>query len=85
MLGSLGNNPSLEITHSQAAKIEESAELTSGVFSALMTQDLYIADSSRLPRNEAYEHSLSVSLFCYQCLAGKARPMRDNFSPNFSL
>ena len=24
-------------------------------------------------------------LFCYQCLAGKASPMRNNFSPKFSL
>jgi len=58
------NNPSLQISSfgGNRGKCNRTCDPTDGLFSSvLMRQDLHVADSSYLPWNEAYEHSLSLS------------------------
>ena len=45
-----------------------------------MLQIVLIYRDMKLMNTLCYSH-----FFCYQCLPGKASPMRDNFSPKFSL
>ena len=72
----VGNNPSLQIQSfsENRGKCNRTCEPTNGFFSsALMRQDLHVADSSYLPWNEAYAHSLSLSslLLSMPCWEGK--------------
>ena len=83
---SLGNNPSLQ-NHSfceNRGKCNQTCEPTSRVFSsALMRQDLLVADSILLPWNEAYNHSLSLSSLLLSMPCWEGNPMGDTFSPIF--
>ena len=71
-----GDNPSLQICSfgGNQGKCNRTCDPTDWLFSSvLMRQDLRVADSSYLPWNEAYEHSLSLSshLFLVPCYEGK--------------
>ena len=85
---SLGNSPSLQ-NHSfceNQEKCNQTCEPTSRVFcSALMRQDLLVADSIFIPWNEAYYHSLSLSSLLLSMPCRDGSPMGDTFSPKFSL
>ena len=70
-----GNNPPLQIRSfgGNRGKCNRTRDSTEPFFSSvLMRQDLRVADSSYLPWNEAYEHSLSLSshLFLVPCYEG---------------
>ena len=84
-----GNDPPLQIRSfgGNRGKCNRTRDDTEPLFSSVsMRQDLHVADSSYLPWNEAYDHSLSLShLICFWCLAMKASPMSDTFSLIFSL
>ncbi len=75
---SLGNNPSLQ-NHSfyeNRGECNQTCEHTGQIFSsALMWEDLHIADNIFIPWNEARHHTLSLWSLLYQFLAGKANPM----------
>ena len=73
-----GNNPPLQIRSFQVGgnrgKCNRTRDDTEPLFSSvLMRQDLRVADSSYLPWNEAYDHSLSLSshLFVVPCYEGE--------------
>ena len=70
------NNPLLQICSfgGNQGKCNRTCNPTNRLFSSvLMRQDLHVADSSYLPWNEAYEHSLSLSshLFLVPCYEDK--------------
>ena len=72
----VGNNLSLQIRSfgENRGKCNRTCKPTNGFFSsALMRQDLHVADSSYLPWNEAYAHSRSLSslLLSMPCWEGK--------------
>jgi hypothetical protein len=87
-LSSLGNNPSPR-NHSicvNRGKCNQTCEPTSRVFSsALMRQNLHVADSIFIPWNEAYYHSMSLSSLLLSMPCWEGNPMGDTFSPIFSL
>ena len=73
-----GNNPPLQISSfgGNRGKCNRTRDSTEPLFSpVLMRQDLHVADSSYLPWNEAYEHSLFLSshLFLVLCYEGKPK------------
>ncbi len=83
-----GNNSSTQ-NHSiceNRGDCNQTCELTNRVFSsALMRQDLLVADSIFLPRNEAYKHSLSRSSLLLSMPCWEGNPMGDTSSPINSL
>ena len=71
-----GNNPPLQIRSfgGNQGKCNQTRDSTEPLFSSVsMRQDLHVADSSYLPWNEAYDHSLSLSshLFLVPCYEGE--------------
>ena len=72
------NNPPLQIRSfgGNRGKCNRTRDSTEPLFSSvLMRQDLRVADSSYLPWNEAYEHTLSLSshLFLVPCYEGEPK------------
>ena len=83
-----GNNPPLQIRSfgGNRGKCNRTRDDTEPLFSSVsMRQDLHVADSSYLPWNEAYDHSLSLSshLFLVPCYEGK--PKEKQFIADISL
>ena len=73
-----GNNPPPQILSfdGNRGKCNRTRNATEPLFSSvLMRQDLRVADSSYLPWNEAYEHTLSLTshLFLVPCYEGEPK------------
>ena len=77
-----GNNPPLQIRSfgGNRGKCNRTRDSTEPLFSAvLMRQELLVADSSYLPWNEAYEHSLSLSSHLFLVLCYEDEPNERHF------
>ena len=77
-----GNNSPLQIRSfgGNQGKCNRTRDDTDPLFSTvLMRQDLRVADSSYLPWNEAYEHSLSLSSHLFLVPSYEGKPNGRHF------